>query len=150
MSISFKAQCISISFYIEINAICRSAGTRVVSFVRTCVSLPSPAALSRISKKTSSLPSTSLCSSCEEQVDADEQQTRGGFGGGCAGRGSGGELAPLMTSALHWKWHLDAVKLMWLPSTFRSLYLPFFFAPGLFNFHWSFPWLSSVLETDAP
>lgn len=38
----------------------------------------------------------------------------------------------LTTPVLHWKWHTDAFKLMWLPSTFRFFYISLLLYPSGF------------------
>ena len=44
----------------------------------------------------------------------------------------------LITSVLHWKWHIDAFKWMCMPSTFHFFYLCSFFTLRLFHFHRGF------------
>lgn len=132
----------------QISAIYRSAGTGIVCFTLTCVFLPSPAALSRISKKARSLPShVTACSVLDVKSRLTQMSNRREMD--CEKKRGGGVLCyVLMTSALHWKWHIDAFKLMRLPSTFSISVPPF--TLRLFNFPWSSAWFPSVPETDAP
>lgn len=129
---------------------CRS---RIVRFVLTCVLLPSPAVHSWISKKIFSLFSMSLLvqflkkrrlthMSNRQEIDCVE-------GGGWVGV-LVSPMPVLMTSILHWKWHTDAFKLMWLPSTFHFFYLSPPLPSGFLIFPGPSLWLPPILETDAP
>lgn len=150
--LSFRLQCTTISSPIAYRCYLPNCWSRIVRFVLTSVLLPSPAVHSWISKKIFSLFSMSLLvllwkkrrlthMSNRQEIDCVE----GGGGGGLVS-----PMPALMTSILHWKWHTDAFKLMWLPSTFRFFYLSPPLPSGFLIFPGPSLWLPPILETDAP
>lgn len=157
VSLSFRVQCISISFYIADQCYLQECRNRIVFFILTCFSSHQLLRFPEFPRKHTPSPPRcrTLSSWCEEQVDTDEQQTRDrlckrGWGGG-GWRMGWWALCLLMTSVLHWKWHTGAFKLMWLPSTFRFFYRAPSLPWGFFIFAGpSSLWLPSILETDAP
>lgn len=134
-------------FTSEINKHLQECRNRIVCFILTCVFLSiTCCALQNFQENILPPLHVTACSVPEVKNRLTQMSNRREMD--CVGRGWGSVFVQI-TSILHWKWHIEAFKLMWLPSTFRSFYFaPFTLRP--FNFHWSFPRLPSIVETDAP